>query len=65
MSAIRAAMGQLGWGVRELYVASLAYGTVGDEHDLALHIASGDQIGPFERAVVAATLNDALTPTFR
>ncbi len=42
VSAVRAAMGRLGWGVRELYVASFAYGTVGDEHDLGLHVASGD-----------------------
>ncbi len=58
--AVRAAMERLGWGVRDLYVATFAYGSVGSEHDLGLHVASGNYLGPLERAVVEATLNDAL-----
>ncbi len=60
VSVVRSAMGRLGWGTRELYVATFAYGTVGREHDVDLHLSSGDHLGRFERAVIAAALNDAL-----
>jgi hypothetical protein len=60
VDAVGAALRRLGWTVRDLWVASFAYGSVGDEHDVALHVATGDHLGPSERAVVVATINDAL-----
>ncbi len=53
-------MERLGWRVRDLYLASLAYGTVGREEDLRLHLETGDHLTPAERAVATAALNDAL-----
>ena len=60
VSAVRDAMDRLGWSHRDLYVASVAYGTVGDEDDVRLHLIDGDHLGSYERVVVVATLNDAL-----
>lgn len=59
-SAERIAMERLGWRVRDLYLASLAYGTVGQEEDLRRHLQTGDHLDPAQRAVAAAALNDAL-----
>ncbi len=53
-------MERLGWRIRDLYLASLAYGTLGREEDLRLHLETGDHLGPAERAIAAAALNDAL-----
>jgi precorrin-6B methylase 1 len=60
VSAVSVAMDRLGWSTRDLYLASVAYGTVGDEDDVRRHLAEGDHLGRYERVVVAATLNDAL-----
>ncbi len=57
---VRAAMEQLGWNVRDLYVATFAYGSVGGEQDLFLHLATGNHLGPPEVAILVAALNDAL-----
>ncbi len=60
LSALGLAMDRLGWSPRDLYVAAAAYGTIGDEDDVRLHLIDGGHLGPYERVVVAATLNDAL-----
>ncbi|MDQ4091483.1 MAG: hypothetical protein M3163_14450 [Actinomycetota bacterium] len=53
-------MDRLGWSPRDLYVAAAAYDTIGDEDDVRHHLIDGDHLGPYERVVVAATVNDAL-----
>ena len=60
LSAERVAMNKLHWGARELYLASFAYGNVGDENDVRLHLVTGDHLGPAGRSVLTAALNDAL-----
>jgi hypothetical protein len=60
LTALGLAMQRLGWSPRDLYVAAAAYGTIGDEDDVRLHLINGDHLGPYERIVVTVTLNDAL-----
>ena len=57
--AQHAAMEALGWGPRDLYLATLAYGRVeeGHVHD---HFGTGGELGEGETAVVIATLRDEL-----
>ena len=60
LDAEHTAMEKLRWGPRELYLASFAYGSVGDESDVRRHLATGDHLGMAEQLVLAAALNDAL-----
>ena len=53
-------MQKLHWCTRDLYLASFAYGTVGDESDVRLHLDTGDHLGFAAQSVLAAALNDAL-----
>lgn len=53
-------MERLGWRIRDWYLACFAYGTVGREEDLRLHLETGDHLDPAARAVATAALNDAL-----
>ena len=58
--AERQALECLGWGPSELYVATVCYGSVGTLEDLRQHLITGDDLGRSERAVLFATLHDAL-----
>lgn len=67
-AATKVAMGLLHWELRDLFLNTFAYGSVGTEADVAEHLRTGDHLSPTQASVLHATLNDALrdiNSTFR
>ena len=65
---VRDAMEILHWELRDLFINTFAYGSVGTEAQVAEHLSTGNTLNAAQAAVIIATLNDALlsiNSTFR
>ena len=59
------AMGRLKWSASDLYVATVRFGDVGTEADIAEHMRTGNHLPPEKRVLVTAALWDAEVAVFR
>jgi hypothetical protein len=60
MISMQAAMTELDWELRDLFINALQYGDVGTEADVRRHLESGHHLTGAQTAVLIATLDDAL-----